>query len=459
MDARRYLAALRYWWWLPVVGVLAASAISYAVARQMPRVYEARTTVLVNVSPPQAAPTYNDALLSQQLVKTYTQMVVQPVVLEQVGPELGLDLGVDELERLVSAQPIRDTQLFTVTAQALQPEVARDVANTVAAVFIAQQEMRSSQGAVSSPISVIQWARLPTAPVEPKTAIDVAVAAVAGLLLSLGLVYPLAWADDTIKAVAEAERATGAPTLGLIPQVSPASRSGRALSIEAYRLLRTALDFASARQPLGALVVTSPGHGEGKSTVVANLAAAMAQAGACVVAVDADVRKPSLHHQFGLRNEHGLTDLLQHDALPREGLLAQCCAVEDPNLRVLTAGQPTDAATELLQSPRFGQLLEQLRREADVVILDSPPTLAVADALVVSRQADATLLVLAANATRSAAARRAGVALSRSGARLLGVVLNRAQVERDLSYALPGPDDEAAPRMGVAAGRAPGRDG
>jgi capsular exopolysaccharide synthesis family protein len=444
IDSRRYLAALRQWFWLPLVGVLAAAPISYAVAQQLPRVYEARATLLVNFTAPQAAPTYNDALLSQQLVKTYTQMVIQPIVLEQVGPRLGLNLGVEPLERLVSAQPVRDTQLFAVTARSLEPDLARDVANAVADIFIAQQNQRFSQNAASSAISVIQPARLPLDPVEPKVMVDVAFASILVLLLMLGLVYLLARVDDTIKTAADAERAAGLPTLGVVPEVPANHRSGRVTPVEAFRLLRTALDFASARQPVRTLLVTSAGTGEGKSFVAASLAVAVARTGRRVIAVDADLRTPSLHRQFALPNDRGLAILLEHEGTPEGGLAPQLSDGPEPTLRILTAGPGAKGATELLQSPQFARLLEHLYREADLIVLDSPPTLAVADALVLAGQADAALLVVAANATQAAAARRACEALAQSGTRLLGIVLNWARGDQDDVYAPLGRRSEVA---------------
>jgi polysaccharide biosynthesis transport protein len=431
IDGTRYLAALRAWWWLPVVGLTGAGFLSFAVASHLPRVYEARTTLLVDFAAPQTAPTYSDALLSQQFVKTYAQMIVQPIVLEQVGPHLQLELGADELERVVSAQPVRDTQLIAVTAQAQQPELARDVANEVADIFIGQQAQRVSQHATVSPISVVQPARLPVQPIQPRVAIDVALAVAVGLILTLGLVYVLAWVDDTVKSLSDAERVTGAPGLAVIPQLPGGSATRRVEAVEAYRLLRTALDFASAGRPLRSIAVTSPGAEEGKSTVASNLAMALAQDGARVLAVDADLRQPGLHRQFGIGNERGLTNLLEDSVGVGPPPIEYCRELHAKNLWALTAGPASVASTELLRSFRFTQVLEQLQSGFDVIVLDCPPAVAVADTLVVANLADATLLVLQAMATRSAAASRASLALDRSSARLVGVVLNRARIERD----------------------------
>jgi capsular exopolysaccharide synthesis family protein len=450
IDRDRYLAALRGWWWLLFVGPLAAGIVSYTVVSRLPRVYEARTMLLVDFATAQTAPTYNDALLSQQLVKTYSQMIVQPIVLEQVGPSLQLDMSVDELERFVAAQPVRDTQLIAVTAQAQRPEVARDVANAVADTFIAQQAHRVAPNGTAGPISVAQPARLPVQPIQPRPVLDVVFAVAIVLILMLGLVYVLALVDDTVKSLSDAERVTDAPALMVIPRLPKRSSTSRTASLDAYRLLRTALDFASAQQPLRTIAITSPGTTEGKSTVVANLAAAMAHAGARVVAVDADLRQPGLHRQFGVKNDRGLTNLLEDSAGVGPSATDYCREVQVMNLWILTAGPASTASTELLRSVRFTRVLEQLSSGFDVIVIDCSSTLAMADALIVANRADATLLVLRAMATRAAAASRASVALSASGARLLGVVLNDAEVELDRHPSEPTPLPAVAPNRPAA---------
>jgi polysaccharide biosynthesis transport protein len=426
IDSRRYFATLRRWWWLPFAGMLLAAAISYAVIKQLPHMYEGRATLLVDFTSFPAGPNYNDALLSQQLVKTYAQMAVQPVILEQIGPRLGVDMTAEQLAPRVSAQPVRDTQLFVITARASEPDLARNIANTIAETFIAEQDRRLADNHASGATSVIQPARLPLDSVEPKTSAYVSVSAGGAFLLMLGLVYLLAWFDDTVKGASDAERAAGLPTLGVIPEERRGSNRAPAPAIEAYRLLRTAVDFACARRPVRTLLMTSAGRGEGKTTITANLGAAMARAGVRVILVDADLRSPALHKRFGLANDRGLSMLLEDVAEREEALDVHIRTTATPNLRVLTAGPLPAAPTELLQLDDFRLLLNQLRQQADVIMVDSPPALAVADALVVARQADAALLVVAAHSTRVAAVRRLRARVAQSGTRLLGTVVNRA---------------------------------
>jgi non-specific protein-tyrosine kinase len=197
----------------------------------------------------------------------------------------------------------------------------------------------------------------------------------------------------------------------------------RSAASESYRTVRTNVQFSSLDVPVGSIVVTSAQSREGKSTVAANLAVTMAQAGKRVLLVDADLRRPSLHRLFGLSNRHGLTDLL----------LSERRAVEDvaldthvPGLQVLPSGPQPPNPSEALGSRRMRQVLEEMRQIADVVILDSPPLLAVADGLVLGATVDAAILVVRSGGTRRTLAQRAKEQLDRVEARLLGIVVNAA---------------------------------
>lgn len=151
-----------------VGGGLLSAAGGYLVALQIPPIYESRATLLVNVSPAGGIPTYSDITVSQQLVKTYAVMAVQPVVLGPVAQQLGLQLNAQALERAVTVQPVRDTQLLTVVARWSRAEQTRDLANTVAAVFTDQQNQRMALGGQPGVISLVQPALLPEQPTEPR---------------------------------------------------------------------------------------------------------------------------------------------------------------------------------------------------------------------------------------------------------------------------------------------------
>ncbi|NNJ11848.1 CpsD/CapB family tyrosine-protein kinase [Chloroflexales bacterium ZM16-3] len=198
---------------------------------------------------------------------------------------------------------------------------------------------------------------------------------------------------------------------------------------EAYRTLRTNIQFSSIDRPLKTLLITSTAPDEGKSISLANLAVTMAQAEQRVLMVDCDLRRPSLHSIFGLSNEQGLTSAI----LEGEGALPiQATAV--PGLSLLASGPLPPRPADLLGSRRMVALIERLRASADIVLFDTPPVVAVTDAAVLAPQVDGVLLVLQAGHTRRDRAREARQILEKVKAHIIGVVLNNARLEGGYSY-------------------------
>ncbi|MGB8648328.1 MAG: CpsD/CapB family tyrosine-protein kinase [Anaerolineae bacterium] len=200
---------------------------------------------------------------------------------------------------------------------------------------------------------------------------------------------------------------------------------------EAYRTLRTNLEFSALDKPLRTMVATSAGADEGKSTTLANLAVTMAQAGKRVLLVDCDLRRPSLHTIFDLRNNSGVTDLMRDDSL-----LAHPPFQDTPeaNLKVITSGQLPPNPSELLGSRRMGEVIQGLLAYADVILFDTPPIIAVTDAAILSSKVDGVLLVLSAGKTSRDRAKKAQALLDKAHARLVGAVLNNARVDSSMGY-------------------------
>jgi len=194
---------------------------------------------------------------------------------------------------------------------------------------------------------------------------------------------------------------------------------------EAYRTLRTNLDFASLDQALKTLVVTSAGVGEGKSTTLANLAVVSAQAGRKVVLVDADLRRPAMHKLFGLGNEAGLTTLMMDESAFSSPPL-QASGIE--GLSLLTSGPLPPNPAELLGSRRMEDVIAALAEGADQVFFDTPPVVAVTDAAVLATKVDGVLLVISAGKTRREYARTAVHRLGQINARLVGSVLTNVEM-------------------------------
>jgi capsular exopolysaccharide synthesis family protein len=218
--------------------------------------------------------------------------------------------------------------------------------------------------------------------------------------------------------------AAGSPSETLVTLTMP-----RAPVSEAYRTLRTNLEFSSLDKPLKTIVVTSPGPDEGKSTTLANLAVTLAQAEKTVILVDCDLRRPSQHEIFGLTNEVGLTTMMVDEQAMKAPPL-QDTAV--PSLSVLTTGPLPPNPSELVGSRRMGEIIAGLSQAADVILFDAPPVIAVTDAAVLASRVDGVLLVIKAGGTKRDHAQKAKALLDKVSAHLVGAVLNN--VKMDTSY-------------------------
>lgn len=300
-------------------------------------------------------------------------------------------------------------------------------------------QVRLAETQATNSVSVAQEAEAPIAPVRPRTLTNTALAAVVGALLALGMAFLIEYLDDTIKTPDDVEQVAQAPTLGLIARIEGgepaqkliAARTPRSPISEAYRVLRTNIQFGSVDKPLSSLLVTSGNPTEGKSTTAANLAVVMAQSGKRVVLVDSDLRRPVQHKYFGLSNNRGLTTALLDGHVPVEDHLQ---ATEIENLRVMSSGPLAPNPAELLGSQRMAQVLDELKQHADILILDSPPIMVVTDPVLLARQVDGTLLVADAGNTRRAVLARALDALRSANVHLLGVALNRIRPSRSGYY-------------------------
>lgn len=199
---------------------------------------------------------------------------------------------------------------------------------------------------------------------------------------------------------------------------------------EAYRTLRTNIQFSAIDEELRTIMVTSAGPSEGKTTTIVNLAITYAQAEKKVVLVDADLRKPTLHHTFGVSNRLGLTSVLAG-----QSQLADVVKSSDvPRLDLLTSGPIPPNPSEILASKRMNALLEQLSQEYDTVLIDSPPALAVTDAQIISTRCDGVLLVVDSGKVKREAAMKAKANLEHVQARILGVVLNNIDRRHGEAY-------------------------
>jgi capsular exopolysaccharide synthesis family protein len=291
-------------------------------------------------------------------------------------------------------------------------------------------------------IQVLDRAEVPVAPVLPRTQRDLLLAALGGLLLAFGLAFGFEYFDSRIKLPEEIKAHLGLPFLGMIPAFPGGDRDSEAPLLqadvpaafsEAIRAVRTAVLFSSAEEGARSVVVTSTGPHEGKTVVSSSLAITLAQAGQRTIVVDADMRRPRMHEALGRSQEPGLSNVLVGEAT----LADAARATSVPNLTVLAAGHIPPNPVELLCSPRYVELIAELKRRYDWVVIDAPPVMPVTDAAVVANNSSGVLFVVGAEMTPRQSAAAAVEQLRGANAKFIGAVLNRVNLQRHSYYYSP----------------------
>jgi non-specific protein-tyrosine kinase len=281
------------------------------------------------------------------------------------------------------------------------------------------------------PVRLFESAYPPAGPYAPALMVNLVLAVMAGGIIATGIIVLMEYLDNTVKATADFTSLVGGPLLAavnIVPKLAPGRKQLFVLdqpkggAAEAIRLLRTNIEFASATREIATLGITSPNPGEGKSTVAANLAVTLAQAGFVTALIDADLRRPTQHRLFETGNERGLSTLLTMDERPWSWAARE---TRVPNLTVIPAGPLPPNPADLLSLERLRQILAEMRSTFDVIVVDTPPVLAVSDPLIIAAHVDGMIVVTNGGKTRLDALKRTAQTLQRGAIRVIGVVVNQ----------------------------------
>lgn len=440
MNFRNWFALVRQRWWLVLATVvLAIGAASVGAYRTDPR-YAATVTFFVTAPHHGAAEAYQGNLFLHQRVKSYEDLLTSDRLVKAVTERTAIGLSAEEVRARISARVHPDTVLIEASVVDQDQTRAMELTQAIATTFVELvQTLETPAGSTQTPVKVevVSGPRLHPQPVSPRPARDVSLAAGVGLLIGVALALVRGMTDTTVRDGAALRAAADAPLLGEVPYdsaakdapliVGDAAHTPRA---EAIRKLRTNLRFVKVGEAVQSIAVTSATQAEGKSTLSCNLAIALAEAGWRVVLVDADLRRPHIADYLGIEGELGLTNVLigevdVADALQPWG---------DLPLAVLPSGSLPPNPNELLGSKAMFDLLDALRRRADVVVVDTAPLLSITDGAVVAAQCDGALLATRRGATSRTQVANAATALRAAGARLLGTVLTMAAMPKADAY-------------------------
>jgi capsular exopolysaccharide synthesis family protein len=450
-----YARALRRHWILLAASVLfALTAAALVTARTSPQ-YAASITLIVSAPKEDGtvSSAYQAALLSQQRVKSYAALMQSRGVAAGVADDLGSGLTAGDLVRRITAHAVPDTVLLRATVKDRSPVMAMRIANTLGTEFSRYVDRLERPGPAARPavkVVMADEADLPAAPVSPRPLRNL------GLGLMIGLVAGVAAAvlreamDSSVTSAQALREAAGTTTLGVIELDPSAARRPLVMrddtdstQAEAFRSLRTGILFAGAGDPPRMIAVSSAVREEGKSVIACNLAISLAQAGRRVILVDADLRQPSVARRLGIAATTGLTSVLA-DGVSLDDVLRPW---GPDSLSVLPSGPVPADPSELLASEAMLRTLAELRKRAEIVILDTTALLSVTDTAIIARECGGTLLVARYGSTRSDQISQAVERLTMVNAGVLGAVLNFAPP------AGRGPIGFGVPRLAAHAAR------
>lgn len=372
----------------------------------------------------------SDMDASKSLVQTYMVILSTRQTLDQVIRQATVDLTADQVEEMLSAEAVEQTELLKVTVTGTDAATVGRLAQAIGTVF----PERVGQIITGSYTSLAEPARMPTKPSSPNVTRNTVSGGLSGFVLGCSLVLLQAMFDVVLRREKDLAELLDYPLLARVPEQSGDAR-GRSVvghrlkpqGQEAYKTLRTGLEYALAHVEGARVVgVTSAMAGEGKSTSAANLAYAVSQLDRRVLLMECDLRRPSLHEKLSLSDGPGLSEYLSGQA--DLDTVLRLCTLRGGSFWAVRAGRVPPNPSELLDSRRMEELIEGLRRKFDYIILDLPPVGEVSDALTTAKYTDGTLLVVRRNYCSSLRLRAAARQFEAVEARILGTLFNCAEM-------------------------------
>lgn len=405
--------------------ITAGLAGAVITTRNTPATYASTSSVIISARPATVTEALQGVQLSSQLLQSYAAIGTSRKAAEQVRTQLQLPESTEAVRSKIGVFPRPETLILDVSATDTDPLRAQSIANAATQVLRSEINILEREKLDKVRADPIDAAR-PGVQVGPRTKVNLGIGLFLGLVVGAALALLLEALDRTVKTPDQAAGLFDTPLLGMVPKLKPdavhaSSTAEQPLSPagESYRTLRTAVRFIDLDRPLRTLLVTSPSAAEGKTTTSTNLAVALAQSGERVILVDADLRRGRVVQELGLPEGVGLTSVIT-----RTASLADSLQNWRGLMQVLGAGPLPPNPSEILGSQIMVQLLDELHRYADVIVIDSAPVLPVTDSVALATQVDGVILVARAGKTQRSAAAEASRRLEAVGANVVGCLLN-----------------------------------
>ena len=434
MELADYLRILRKYWRSVAAVTLATLLLAALFSLVSKPAYTSNSTIFLSIRNASTAGELNaGSSYVENQAQSFAKVAKTPIVLQPVIDQLGLDTTPEKLAGSITATIPTNTATIDLSVVRGDPTEAAAIASAVSdrlIVVVAQLSPPGPDGAEPVVATVVKPATTPTSPTSPKVAQNLALGVLLGLLLGAGQAILRDTMNVHVRTVKDIERVTDRPVLGTIAFDSDAAIHPLVLQVdphspraEAYRRLRTNLQFLGLDEGKRSIVITSSISGEGKTTSAINIASTLATAGERVLVIDADLRRPKVANYLQLEGSVGLTTVL----IGKARLEDVVQPYGSTRMDVLTAGPVPPNPAELLGFNGMRQLIDHAMASYDSVIIDAPPLLPVTDAAVLSDLASGTLLIAGARVVRRPELAAAIASLEQVDARILGVVLNKAQ--------------------------------
>lgn len=450
--------------WLMVVSMASAAVLGAVIVTLLTTpLYQASTRLFISTTAGKSlSDAYQGNRFSQERVLSYTELLMGRTLAQRTVDKLGLGMSAEDLTQKITASAKPDTVLVDVDVVDESPVRARDIANTLSDEFVSlvqELETPADGSAPDARVVVEQKASIPHSPVSPNIKRNILFGLVAGLLLGVGLALLRDRLDNTVKDRDVLQELTHVGLVGMIP-LDKERRKEPAISFErdnstiaeAFRKLRTNLQFLAVDNPPRLIVVASSLPGEGKSTTAINLALALAEAEHSVVIVDGDMRRPKLDQYLGAVGSVGFSTVLSGAATLDEAIQE----TRFPRLSILASGAIPPNPSELLGTQAAKKILSDLRARFDYVIIDSSPLLAVTDAAIVAASSDGVLMMARFGETKRDQLAHAVRNLEDVGAVVLGAVFTMSPARGASSYSYNYgyyAEDESANRPAAVGGK------
>ncbi|MDD3839711.1 MAG: polysaccharide biosynthesis tyrosine autokinase [Clostridia bacterium] len=440
MQFKDYLRIIKKWirviLFITILSIAASAILSFFI---LDKIYTASTTIIINRNDENIS--LGNVITDQKELNTYINVIKSDRVLIDVMRQLNFEIPIEKMRKRVSVNPEGETGLIRIKAESVSPKMASSIANTTAQVF----KEHANRIIYTDNIKIVDKARIPEIYDRPNPFLNILIACAAGVMFGTLISFVYEHLDNSVEDPYALQSRFNIPLIGIVPdyylkgkiyRINPLSFMMKnnlppkkmltdAAATEAFKIIRTNILSLSSAGNNKVFVVTSPEKLEGKSTIAVNLAIVMAQIGKKVLLMDCNFRKPELCSVFNIASKRGITDIL-NEAVEYRGLYN---IVDVPNLHVMPSGTKTFYPSELLLSDKMANLMEKVKADYDAVLIDTPPAVLFTDAAILSKKADAVIMVVRHRNTNIDLFKRALHHLKAVNSNIVGVVVNALSVE------------------------------